>query len=81
VGSLGRKIRRKQRRDLKKSMKKKSRQIEDKISKMPKACDECEKPFDRSKTQELDKWRIAVYDDGRIHLVCDGCVPDSVKEQ
>ena len=48
---------------------------------MPKACDECEKPFDRSKTQELDKWRIAVYDDGRIHLVCDGCVPDSVKEQ
>ncbi len=81
MGSLGRKIRRKQRRDLQKSMKKKSRQVEDKISKLPKSCDECGAPFDRSNTDQIDKWRIAVYDDGRVHLVCPNCVPDSVKEK
>ena len=81
MGSFGRKIRRKQRRDLQKAMKKQNKQIEERISKMPKACDECGAPFDRSKTQELDQWRIAAYDDGRVRLVCPKCVPDSVKEQ
>ena len=81
MGSLGRKIRRKQRRELKKTLKRKNKEVEDKISKMPKACDECGAPFDRSKTDELNLWRIAVYDDGRVHLVCPKCVPDSVKEK
>ena len=80
MGSLGRKIRRKQRSDLRKKMKKQGKEIEDQISKLPKACDECDTPFDKSKTDQLDQWRIAVYDDGKVNLVCGDCVPDSVKE-
>ena len=80
MGSLGRKIRRKQRSDLRKKMKKQGKEIEDQISKLPKACDECDAPFDKSKTDQLDQWRIAVYDDGKVNLVCGDCVPDSVKE-
>ena len=79
--SLGRKIRRKKKRDLNKDIKKKTKELEKQVSKMPKACDECNTPFDRSKTELLDKWRIAVYEDGRVNLVCNDCVPDSVKEQ
>ena len=77
--SLNRKIRRKKRRDLGKTQSKQTKELEKQISKMPKACDECGTPFDKSKTDMLDKWRIAVYDDGRINLVCNDCVPDSVK--
>lgn len=79
--SLGRKIRRKQLLKHKKDLKKKTKQLENQISKMPKACDECGAPFDKSKIEQLDQWRIAVYDDGQVNLVCNDCVPNSVKEQ
>tara|TARA_Y100001973_G_C4904704_1_gene188914 strand:+ start:49 stop:333 length:285 start_codon:yes stop_codon:yes gene_type:complete len=76
--SLARKIKRKQRAKLKKEMRKKSRDIEKKISGMPENCDECSAPFDKTDTESLNKWKIAVYDDGPIHLVCPACVPPDI---
>ena len=77
--SLARKIKRKQDQKLKKAMKKKSKDIENQLSAMPKTCDECDAPFDRSDTASLSKWRIAVYEDGPVHLVCPDCVPDDIE--
>ena len=79
VVSSARKMRRAKDKLLKKELKKKMKGAEQAIASLPKKCDECSAPFDRTKQSELDKWRIAVYDDGRVHLVCDNCVPDSVK--
>ena len=60
-------------------MKKKSREIESKMSAMPKCCDECGALFDKNDKASLNKWRIAVYDEGPINLVCPDCVPDDVQ--
>ena len=77
--SLSRKMRRKQERALKKEMAKKTRAIENKVHTMPKSCDECDAPFDKTDQASLNEWRIAVYDDGPIHLVCPACVPAEAK--
>jgi hypothetical protein len=42
---------------------------------MPKECGECAAIFDRTAPDALDQWRLAVYDDGRVHLVCPKCGP------
>ena len=55
--------------------------VEQAISRMPAKCDECGLPFDKTNHSELDRWRIAVYDDGGINLVCPGCVPEDVASQ
>jgi hypothetical protein len=78
--SLARKIKRKQDVALQKEMKKKSKAIEQKISSIPKSCDECGIPFDRNDTASLNKWRIAVYEDGPVNLVCPDCVPPDIDE-
>jgi len=70
----------KQRKLAKKAAKGMSNQVSEALSKMPKACDECSAPFNREDKSTLE-WRIAVYDDGRVNLVCPGCVPDEVKKQ
>ena len=46
---------------------------------MPTSCGECGAPFDKSDKEGLDQWRIAVYDDGRVHLACPNCVPEDIK--
>jgi|GEM_PF-2007358 hypothetical protein len=79
--SLARKIKRKQEQKVKKQMRKKSKEIEQKLSTMPKSCDECDTPFDRDDTASLSKWRIAVYEDGPVHLVCPDCIPDDIEAQ
>jgi len=79
--SSARKLRRAKQKILQKELKKNLKQAERAMDSLPKKCDECDAPFDRTKKEELDKWRIAVYDDGRIHLVCDGCTPESVKNE
>ena len=75
-----RKIRRKQELAQRKATKKAEKQISQALSSMPKKCDECGVPFVRG-TQESLEWRIAVYDDGRVNLVCSSCVPEEVKNQ
>ncbi len=77
--SESRQVRRARERALRKEAKKKSKAIEKAVARMPEKCDECSAPFDKLKSKHLDKWRIAVYDDGRINLVCPDCVPEEVK--
>ena len=48
------------------------------VAAMPTKCDECSAPFDSAKTSDLDAWKVAVYDDGPVHLICPNCVPDDV---
>jgi len=79
--SSARKMRRAKEKILKKELKKNLKKAEKALDSLPKHCDECGALFDRSKKEELNKWRVAVYDDGRIHLVCDACTPDSVKNE
>ena len=77
--SSNRKLRRKQDALLKKELKKRTKGVEKAMSSLPEKCDECSTPFDRHDKSLLDKWRLAVYDDGRVNLVCPNCVPESVK--
>ena len=73
---------RKQRRAARKKLPRKARhqaqRLSDSLSRMPSHCDECQKSFDNRDGVMLDSWKIAVYDDGPIHLVCPECVaPDT----
>ncbi len=77
---MNRKQRRAEEKKLGKIFKKKSREIEDKISRMPDSCDECGKKFNKNDKSILDSWRIAVYDSGEINLVCGDCTPKEVSE-
>lgn len=77
--SLSRKVKRAQERKLKKEMKQKAKALAVKMSGMPQNCGECDAVFDKSNKELLNEWRIAVYDDGPIYLVCPDCVPDDVK--
>ena len=82
--SLARKVRRAKELKLRKEarkIKKAQKQIENMISSIPDNCDECGVPFDRTDVATLNEWRIAVYDDGVINLVCPSCVPEDVKDQ
>lgn len=81
--SSARSIRRKKELAERKALRKKAKQMESQVSNavasMPKTCDECDAVFDKTNNDMLDQWRIAVYDDGRVHLVCPNCVPEEVK--
>ena len=74
-----RSIKRKKELAARKEAQKSAKKVGDAISRMPTACDECGIPFDKKDKTMINEWRIAVYDDGRVHLVCPGCVPDDVK--
>ena len=74
-------IRRAKERKAKKLEKKMNKKLQQAAMKMPKACDECSKPFDNSNIESFSDWRVAVYDDGPVHLVCSDCVPEDVKNQ
>ena len=76
-----RKLRRKQELTRRKEAKKVSKQVSKALSSMPETCGECGTVFDRTNKENLDQWRIAVYDDGRVHLACPDCVPEDVKKQ
>ena len=79
--SSSRQIRRKKELAARKAAKKAGKEVEKKLSGLPDSCDECSKPFDRNDFGALDSWRVAVYDDGPVHLVCPDCVPAEVKNQ
>lgn len=74
-----RSIKRKKELAARKKANKASKQVSEAISKMPTSCGECGAPFDKSDKEGLDQWRIAVYDDGRVHLACPNCVPEDIK--
>ena len=74
---------RKQRRAAKKQMSKETSARMEKlkvdIARAPTTCDECGKEFDNKNQKMLDSWKIAIYDDGPINLVCGDCVANDVK--
>jgi hypothetical protein len=75
---------RKQKRAAARKLKKeqgKIRKINEAVSSMPTRCDECGVSFNGTEAKHLDTWKIAVYDDGPINLVCPDCVPDDIKKQ
>ena len=76
-----RKLRRKKELAARKEAKKASRRVSESISRMPKKCDECGADFDKADKSMLNSWKIAVYDDGPIHLVCPSCVPEEIREK
>jgi len=78
--ATSRSIKRAAERKKSKRAKKAMGEVSNKISKMPKSCDECSAPFIKGDEGCLE-WKIAVYDDGPVHLVCPDCVPDNVKSQ
>lgn len=73
-------LKRNKERAQKKLAKKAMKNVSKALEQMPQKCDECSAVFERG-SQEALEWRIAVYDDGRVNLVCPGCVPDDVKNQ
>ena len=75
MGSLKRKIERRRLLKKKKAMDKAMKGVTEKVDAMPKICGECGADFDKSDKEMLNQWRIAVYDDGRIHLTCPKCGP------
>jgi hypothetical protein len=71
----------KNRKHLSQTSKELSKTIDDSLSRLPTRCDECEQPFDRLDKTMINEWKIAVYDDGPIHLVCPECVPADIAKQ
>ncbi len=76
---MNRKQRREARKQLPRKTREKVKKLDTTLSCVPKKCDECQKPFNNSDQESLDKWKIAVYDDGPIHLVCPECIPTDIK--
>lgn len=76
-----RKLRRKKELEARKAARKAGKDVERKIAGLPKTCDECDKAFDRTDMSALNSWRVAVYDDGPVHLVCPDCVPEDIKNR
>lgn len=56
--SLSRRIKRKQVKAAKKAAKKSAKNIDKIISKMPQKCSRCNTYFDKSLSENLDKWHI-----------------------
>ena len=76
---MNREQRRNAKRQQNKETKQKVQRIENALNRTPSKCDECGKPFDKKNHSELDSWRIAVYDEGPINLVCPACVPKDIR--
>jgi len=76
-----RSIKRKKDREAQKKAKKAANEIGEAINRMPTSCEECGTKFDKNDKEALDGWRIAVYDEGPVHLVCPDCVPEDIKSK
>ena len=73
MGSLGRKLRRSKELQDRKNAKKMMRSVNRQLANEPKSCGECGALFDNTEKDMLNKWRVAVYDDGRVNLACPSC--------
>jgi len=62
-----------ERKRLRKESKDKLSTVSSVLDSTPKKCDECDTPFDKTDVESCSKWRIAVYDNGKVNLVCPDC--------
>ena len=76
-----RKLRRMKEKAAKKAAKKASKKAGNQLARMPIKCGECGKEFNKDDKELWSRWRIAVYDDGPIHLACPDCVPEEIKNR
>lgn len=74
-----RKIRRKKEIEARKRSKKVLKEVTKSIDKMPKTCSSCGIELDKTVNENLDSWRIQVYETGRVVLTCGNC--QVLKEQ
>ena len=75
MGSLKRKMERKKALKQKKLFKKEFQRVQQAVESAPKICGECGASFDNTDKEMLNQWRVAVYEDGRVHLTCPACGP------
>lgn len=75
MSSMTRKIRRESERNRNDNEKKAMKKAFKTFDGMPKKCGECAAEFDNTDKEVLNQWRVAVYDDGRVHLTCPNCGP------
>ena len=82
MGSLGRKMARRKAQREKKLFKKEFQRVQDAVNSTPKVCGECGVDFDNTDKDMLNQWRVAVYEDGRVHLTCPSCgpTPEEIEE-
>ena len=81
MGSLDRKIRRKREKEKKKKSQKVMKEVGELISSMPKTCRSCGAELDTSDHESLDKWRIKIFESGRVELTCGDCAVDDDKSE
>lgn len=74
-----RKIKRKRELEARKKSNKALKEVTKSIDKMPKICSSCGVEFDKTINENLDNWRIQIYETGRVVLTCGNC--NAVKEQ
>lgn len=70
---MSRKMKRSKEKKSLKAAKKRSREVSEKISKMPTTCSRCDKVFDRADKEMIQTWMISVYNDGSSILTCSEC--------
>ena len=75
MGSLKRQLARRRAKKQNKLLQKGMKQVVERVNSAPKICGECGAEFDKTDKDMLNKWRIAVYEDGRMHLTCPKCGP------
>tara|TARA_A200000159_G_scaffold32967_2_gene29601 strand:- start:559 stop:813 length:255 start_codon:yes stop_codon:yes gene_type:complete len=73
MGSIDRKIKRKKQRETKKKSEKIMKEVGAAISSMPSYCHVCNVELNKSDTASLDKWRIKIFETGRVELTCGEC--------
>lgn len=68
-----RKIKRKRELQARKKSNKVLKEVTKNIDRMPKICSKCDDEFDKTVNENLDQWRIQVYETGRVVLTCGKC--------
>lgn len=77
MSSVDRKIKRKREKERRKHSQRIMKEIGETISSMPKFCKDCKATLDTSDHESLDKWRIKIFESGRVELTCGSCAPQS----
>ena len=74
-----RKIKRKRELEARKKSNKMLKEVTKSIDSMPKVCSSCGAELDKTVSENLDNWRIQIYETGRVVLTCGNC--HAAKEQ
>ena len=79
--SSARKIKRKKELALRKKSKKVMKEVTKNLDNMPKQCSSCGVKLDATVSENLDQWRIQIYETGRVALTCPDCQTNDTEVQ